>query len=180
MVQQRIERHESLEIYQQEKVMAREMTEELINLRKLIRSQETADIIVFDGQYDEIKGEYLAEISNISEEFKQKVEKVSQLKVLTNKRIRAAEKFKQELIDIGYIPEALNDFYELLLDFLDNDISTWTEILTYYSENYSIENEQTTGNASIDELYLRNRNFYQEVQDFQAEVYSEYDLESLL
>lgn len=180
ILDQRIERHQMLEARQLEKIAARETTGAYIELRSLIRSQGAADIIKFDTRYKKIEGEYLAQIRDISEEFGQKVANIEELKTLVKRRIGAAEDFKKELLDIEGIPEPLDGFYIFLLDFLDNDIYTWNEILGYYSEDLLLENPSIIQNQATDELYLKNRDLYRQVEELRSEIYIEYGLESLL
>lgn len=180
IVGQRSEMHQALEALQIEKIKARESTVTYIELRSLIKSQETADIIKFDIWYKEIEGQYLDQINDISSEFEQKVTNIEDLKTLVTKRGRAAEDFKQELVNIDDIPEPLDSLYLLLLDFLDNDIDTWNEVLGYYSEDFSIENPSIIQDQAIKELYLKNIDLYRQVEQLRLETYTEYGLESLL
>jgi hypothetical protein len=180
IVGQRLERHQVLEARQIEKIKAREATIAYIELRSLIKSQETADIIKFDTWYKKIEGQYLDQIKDISREFEQKVTNIEDLKFLVIKRGRAAEDFKQELANIDDIPEPLDSLYFLLLDFLDNDIYTWNEVLGYYSEDFSIENPLIIQDQAIDELYLKNSDLYRQVEQLRLKIYTEYGLESLL
>jgi hypothetical protein len=180
IVDQRLERHQILEARQIEKVKAREATIAYIKLRSLIKSQDTADIIKFDTWYKKIESQYLDQINDISEEFKQKVTNIEDLKSLVIKRGRAAEDFKQELVNIDEIPEPLESLYFLLLDFLDNDIDTWNEVLVYYSEEFSIENPLIIQDQAINELYLKNSELYRQVEQLRLEIYTKYGLESLL
>jgi len=180
IVGQRLERHQVLEAWQIEKIKAREATVAYIELRSLIKSQETADIIKFDTWYKKIEGQYLDQIKDISREFEQKVTNIEDLKSLVIKRGRAAEDFKQELANIDDIPEPLDSLYFLLLDFLDNDIYTWNEVLGYYSEDFSIENPLIIQDQAINELYLKNSDLYRQVEQLRLKIYTEYGLESLL
>ncbi len=180
IVGQRLERHQVLEARQIEKIKAREATIAYIELRSLIKSQETADIIKFDTWYKKIEGQYLDQIKDISREFEQKVTNIEDLKFLVIKRGRAAEDFKQELANIDDIPEPLDSLYFLLLDFLDNDIYTWNEVLGYYSEDFSIENPLIIQDQAINELYLKNSDLYRQVEQLRLKIYTEYGLESLL
>jgi hypothetical protein len=180
IVGQRLEMHQVLEARQIEKVKAREATIAYIELRSLIKSQDTADIIKFDTWYKKIEGRYLDQIKGISREFKQKVTNIEDLKSLVIKRGRAAEDFKQELANIDDIPETLESLYFLLLDFLDNDIDTWNEVLEYYSEDFSIENPLIIQDQAINELYLKNSDLYRQVEQLRLEIYTVYGLESLL
>ncbi len=180
IVGQRLERHQVLEARQIEKIKAREATIAYIELRSLIKSQETADIIKFDTWYKKIEGQYLDQIKDISREFEQKVTNIEDLKFLVIKRGRAAEDFKQELANIDDIPESLDSLYFLLLDFLDNDIYTWNEVLGYYSEDFSIENPLIIQDQAINELYLKNSDLYRQVEQLRLKIYTEYGLESLL
>jgi len=177
---ERMERHAILEVQQQEKIIARQATLELIELRSLAKIQDAADIIEFDAVYTEIKKDYLSSIGGISEEFEQKVINMDSIKILTNKRIKIAEKFKQELEGISMIPEPLNDFYGSLIEFADNDIYTWEEILIYYSKNLSLDSTQLNGDDRIEELYMKNQELYRELEELHIEIYSKYGLESLL
>ena len=176
----RMERHAALEARQQEKIYARQITREFIELQNLIKVQDAADIIEFDAIYAEIKKDYLSGIGSISEEFEQKVANIDNIRILTGERIRIAEKFKEELGSIGMVPEPLDDFYSSLLEFVDNDIYTWEEILLYYSTNFSMQDEQLIDDDGIKELYMKNQDLYMEVEELQAEIYSEYGLESFL
>ena len=180
VVGQRMEVHRMLEARQLEKIAARETTSTYIKHRSLIRSQETADIIKFDTWYKKIEGQYLDQIKDISREFKQKVTNIEDLKSLVIKRGRAAEDFKQELANIDDIPEPLESLYFLLLDFLDNDIDTWNEVLEYYSEDFSIENPLIIQDQAINELYLKNSDLYRQVEQLRLEIYTVYGLEGLL
>jgi len=180
IVGQRLERHQVLEARQIEKIKAREATIAYIELRSLIKSQETADIIKFDTWYKKIEGQYFDQIKDISREFEQKVTNIEDLKFLVIKRVRAAEDFKQELANIDDIPESLDSLYFLLLDFLDNDIYTWNEVLGYYSEDFSIENPLIIQDQAINELYLKNSDLYRQVEQLRLKIYTEYGLESLL
>ena len=180
IVSQRSDRHEMLEARQIEKIKAREATGAYIDLRSLIKSQETADIVKFDTWYKKIESQYLDQINEISEEFEQKVINIEDLKSLVIKRGRAAESFKQELLGIIDVPEPLDSFYFLLLDFLDNDINTWNEVLGYYSEDFSIENPSIIQDQAINDLYLKNRNIYRQVEELRSEIYTKYGLEDLL
>jgi hypothetical protein len=180
IVGQRLERHQVLETRQIEKIKARAATIAYIELRSLIKSQETADIIKFDTWYKKIEGQYLDQIKDISREFEQKVTNIEDLKFLVIKRGRAAEDFKQELANIDDIPEPLDSLYFLLLDFLDNDTYTWNEVLGYYSEDFSIENPLIIQDQAIDELYLKNSDLYRQVEQLRLKIYTGYGLESLL
>ena len=180
IVGQRLEIHQILEAQQIEKIKARESTIAYIELRSLIKSQEIADIIKFDTLYNKIEGQYLDQINDISEEFRQKVTNIEDLKSLVIRRVRAAEDFKQELISIDNIPKPLDGLYSLSLDFLDNDINTWNEVLEYYSEDFSTENPLIIQDQAINELYLKTSYLYRQVEQLRSEIYAEYGLESLL
>ena len=176
---ERKERHAILEAEQQEKMLARQATLELIEFRKLTKIKDAADIIDFDTVYVEIKNDYLSGIDSISEEFEQKVINIDDIRSLTDKRIKIAERFKQELEAMSMIPEPLDDFYGSLIEFAENDIYTWEEILKYYSKDLSVDNIQLNDDR-IKELYIKNQEFYKEVEEMHIEIYSKYGLESLL
>ena len=175
-----MELHRTLEARQLEKITARETTSAYIELRSLIKSQETADIIKFDTWYKKIESQYFDQINDISDEFEQKVTNIEDLKSLVVRRIRVAEDFKQELTALDNVPEPLDSLYFILLGFLDNDINTWNEVYRYYSENFSNENPSIIQDQATSELYLKNRALYRQVEELRLEIYTEYGLESLL
>lgn len=170
----RMERHNALEDLQKEKMAARDATEEFIRLRELNRNQEIGDIIDFDKEYSAIRRKYQASISGILEEAEKKAVNIDNLKELADRRINAAKRFRDSLKDIEFIPEPLEIFYKMLLDFLENDISAWQETGLYYSGNYSGEEED------IKETHRKNSAVYQQAIDLQKEIYSSYGLEHLL
>jgi hypothetical protein len=170
----RIERHNALEALQQEKMAARDATEEFIRMRELNRNQDIGDIIDFNKKYSAIRRKYQASISGILEEAEKKAVNMDDLKELADRRINAAKRFRDSLKDIRDIPAPLEEFHNMLLDFLENDISAWQETGLYYSGNYSGDEED------IKEIHRKNSVLYQQAIDLQKEIYSGYGLEYLL
>jgi hypothetical protein len=170
----RMERHNALEAWQQERLAAREATGESIRLRELTRNQDTRDIIEFDKEYSAIMQDYKASISRISEELEKKVVNIDELKDLADRRMNAAKRFRDSLKDVNDIPAPLEEFHDMLMDFLENDISAWQETSSYYSGSYSGDE------AGINELHRKNSALYQQVIDLQKELYYGYGLEYLL
>jgi hypothetical protein len=127
-----------------------------------------------------MESQYFDQIADISNEFEEKVTNIDELKSLVIRRVGAAENFMYELTAIDNVPESLDSLYFLLLDFLDNDINTWNEVLRYYSENFSTENPSIIQDQATSELYLKNRDLYRQVEELRLEIYTVYGLESLL
>jgi len=171
---ERIERHKILEAEQQEKLAAREATRELIEFRRLTRDQDIKDIISFDERYSRIKKEYLSLINRIAEEMDNKVVNIDDIVSLAGERIEASERFREGIMNMVSIPEPLEGFYDLLLEFLDNDIFTWKETRSYYSGTYDGDV------GDIRQLHNINTRLYRQVEELQREVYSRYGLGGLL
>jgi hypothetical protein len=170
----RIQRHEILEAQQLEKAAARQATREFIELRILSRNQEMRDMVEFDEKYSNIKKEYLSSINKISEELEKKVINIDDISSIVQQRIHAAVVFKENLLMIEKIPEPLGGIYDLILEFLDNDIYTWQEIKSYYEGTFIGDD------SDISELLRKNSELYDQIEDFQQEIYSQYDLEGIL
>ena len=163
-----------LEAQQQEKLTARQATREFIILRALTRDRDIKEIIEFDELYSEIEEEYLSKINRISEEMENKLVSIEDVKDLVDERIDASRQFKDEVIGINNVPGPLEDFYGLLLKFLDNDISTWLQIKLYYSGFYE---EDDNG---IKELYRVNSELFRQIGEKKGEIYSKYELGNLI
>ena len=172
--QARIERHNALEAQQQERIAAREATRGFIRMRELARNLEIRQIIGFDEVYSAIKQDYLAEIDRISDELEGKVINIDDIIILVDERIDASRRFRSSLDGIGDVPGPLEDFYDLLMEFLENDISTWQEIRSYYAGIYNGDDR------SLRESYNENSRLFMQVNDMQKDIYSEYNLEDLL
>jgi len=170
----RMERHNALEELQLEKMAARDATEEFIRLRELTRDQDIGDIIEFDKKYSVIRRKYQASISGILEEADKKAVNLEDLKELADRRINSAKRFRDSLEDIRDIPEPLEIFHNMLVDFLENDISAWQETGLYYSGYYDGDI------TDIKELHRKNTALYQQAMDLQKDIYSGYGLEYLL
>jgi len=150
---------------------AGETVQDTVNLRELSRNQDMGEIIDFDEKYSEMEGEYLDKISDMSDI---KAVNMRDIIALADERVEAAREFKSGLEGMEDIPEALDDFYVSMLDFLSNDIYTWQEIKLFYSGNFDGDD------ADIWELHEANSDMYSEVVEKQQKVYSEYGLEDLL
>jgi hypothetical protein len=172
--QARIEMHDALEAQQQERLNARETTAEYIKLREIARDQDIKDVFSFDEEFSGLKNEYLESIAGISEELEGKVVNIDDIRALVDKRIAAARKFKERLENIEYIPGPLEDFHDLLIFFLENDISTWEATRSYYAGDYD------GSDSDIKILHNENSSLYRQTEELQKEVYSQYGLEDLL
>jgi hypothetical protein len=170
----RIEMHNALEARQQEKINARLATAEHIRLREIARNQDISDIFNYDEVYSGLEKEYLDNIAGISEELEKKVVNIIDIVSIVNKRITAAKEFKESLENIDYIPEPLEDFHDLLLFFLENDISTWQATKSYYNGDYEGDI------AEIRRLHSENSLLYRQTEELQKEIYALYELEDLL
>lgn len=170
----RIERHEALEAWQQERLAAREATREFIRMRELARDNDISDIIVFQEEYSAIKEEYLSSISSISKDLEEKVVNIGDINDLVSRRIDASKRFQESLESMSNIPAPLEDFYSKLMAYLENDINTWQATRSYYSGSYDGEE------ADLKQLHRKNSALYQQALELQKEIYSDYGLEDLL
>lgn len=169
----RIERHKVLEAQQQERLAARQLTFEFIRMRELARDQDIRDMISFNQNYLALLEDYRESIAGVSRELEDKVVNIEDIEVLVDKRITAARSFKDGFTAIENIPGPLEEFYDLFLEFLESDISTWQETRSYYSGSYE------GSSSDIQKMQDENSILYRKAEDLLKEVYSAYDLEDL-
>ena len=147
-----------------------------LQLLKAQREKKEIDIIEFFQIFDNLKKLYEETLKSLGPDTEERFISIQQFVQINIKRIDAAEQFKDELISLDSIPESLQNFYDLNLEFLDNEIYLLRLINTYYeSKNYS-SYDGSLIKQSIKDRFLLKDEIDKEIQ----KVLEEFELEILV
>jgi len=169
-IQKQIEEQERLG---EEKIRLIEEKKKELELK---REKTIIEIVEFDEKYRVIESEFFNEITRLPDVLSEKFINIDQLEEITVKRISYSKEFKKKLFQIENIPESLVDFYNFKVDFLNNDIETYTLLNDYYTgKSYSSSN-----NSKIKDSFYRNILLFLKAEEERIKVYEENDLDYLL
>jgi len=169
-IQKQIEEQERLG---EEKIRLMEEKKKELELK---REKTIIEIVEFDEKYRVIESEFFNEITRLPDVLSEKFINIDQLEEITVKRISYSKEFKKKLFQIENIPESLVDFYNFKVDFLNNDIETYTLLNDYYTgKSYSSSN-----NSKIKDSFYRNILLFLKAEEERIKVYEENDLDYLL
>jgi len=169
-VQKQIEEQERLG---EEKIRLIEEKKKELELKK---EKTIIEIVEFDEKYRVIENEFFNEINRLPDVLSEKFINIDQLKEITVKRISYSKEFKKKLFQIENIPETLEDFYNFKVDFLNNDIETYTLLNDYYTgKSYS-----SSDNSKIKNSFYRNILLFLKAEEERIKVYKENNLDYLL
>ena len=169
-IQKQIEEQERLG---EEKIRLIEEKKKELELK---REKTIIEIVEFDEKYRVIESEFFNEITRLPDVLSEKFINIDQLEEITVKRISYSKEFKKKLFQIENIPESLVDFYNFKVDFLNNDIETYTLLNDYYTgKSYSSSN-----NSKIKDSFYCNILLFLKAEEERIKVYEENDLDYLL
>ena len=169
-IQKQIEEQERLG---EEKIRLIEEKKKELELK---REKTIIEIVEFNEKYRVIESEFFNEITRLPDVLSEKFINIEQLEEITVKRISYSKEFKKKLFQIENIPESLEDFYNFKVDFLNNDIETYTLLNDYYTgKSYSSSN-----NSKIKDSFYRNILLFLKAEEERIKVYEENDLDYLL
>ena len=143
---------------------------------ELKREKTIIEIVEFNEKYRVIESEFFNEITRLPDVLSEKFINIEQLEEITVKRISYSKEFKKKLFQIENIPESLEDFYNFKVDFLNNDIKTYTLLNDYYTgKSYSSSN-----NSKIKDSFYRNILLFLKAEEERIKIYEENNLDYLL
>ncbi len=171
-IRAREEYHQSLEAQQLEKIAMREVVKDYSKSLETQEQKTSSEIVEFDEKYISIRDSFLDKIEGLSAEFNSSIVNIEGVRLLAAERIKASEKFKQEILSINAAAEPLEVFYEIMSGFLEKDIENWNHILSYYSGDELPEEFQLE--------YENNSDLYHKAEEERASVYLDHGLENLL
>ena len=147
-----------------------------LELLKVNTEQEVKNTIEFFEIYLKLKSDFDREVDDYNIELDKKLYNIDDLKSLTQKRIKSSEDFKNKLLLIEYIPKPLIDFYNLSIEFLENDIKMLKLIISYYEDkSYS-----TYDDTEIKQLKTDNILLVEKIEAEKQKIFEEYEISFLI
>jgi uncharacterized protein YneF (UPF0154 family) len=169
-VQKQIEEQEKLE---EEKIKLIEEKKKELELKK---EKTIIEIVEFDEKYKVIESEFFDKIARLPDVLNEKFINIDQLEEITIRRISYSKEFKKKLFQIENIPEPLEDFYNFKVDFLNNDIETYTLLNDYYTG----KSYYSSNNSKIKDSFYNNILLFSKAEEERTKVYKANNLDYLL
>ena len=153
-----------------------ELKKSRIEYLKLNQGKTVSEIISFDENVEVFKKEFNEKINLLPFKIDTKYMNIQELKKIAANGLDASVDFRNKLKNIGYIPKSLNDYYNLLITYLDNNIRINNLFLAYFdSKNYSIFN-----GSEIKQLYKENDAILKELEQERIKIFKENKIDYLL
>ena len=153
-----------------------ELKKSRIEYLKLNQEKTVGEIISFDENVEVFKKEFNEKINLLSYKIDIKYINIQELKKIATNGLNASLDFKNKLKNIGNIPKPLNDYYNLLIAYLDNNIAINNLFLAYYdSKIYS-----TFDDSKIKQLYEENDAILKELEQDRIKIFKENKIDYLL
>lgn len=143
---------------------------------KLSQEKTVSEIISFDENIEVFKKEFNEKINLLPYKSDTKFINIQELKKIAANGLDASVDFKNKLKNIGYIPKSFNDYYNLLINYLDNNIRINNLFLAYFdSKSYS-----TFDDSEIKKLYKENDIILKELEQERIKIFKENKIDYLL
>jgi hypothetical protein len=153
-----------------------ELKKSRIEYLKLSQEKTVSEIISFDENMEVFKKEFNEKINLLSYKIDTKFINIQELKKIAANGSDASVDFKNKLENIAYIPKSFNDYYNLLIAWLDNNIRINNLFLAYYdSKSYS-----TFDNSVIKQLSKENDAILKELEQERIKIFKENKIDYLL
>lgn len=153
-----------------------ELKKSRIEYLKLNQEKTVSEIISFDKDIEVFKKEFNEKINLLTYKIDTKYTNIQELKKIAANGLDASVGFRNKLKNIAYIPKPLNDYYNLLINYLDNNIAVNNLFITYFdSKNYS-----TFDDSEIKKLYKENDTILKELEQERIKIFKENKIDYLL
>lgn len=153
-----------------------ELKKSRIEYLKLSQGKTVSEIISIDENIEVFKKEFNEKINLLPYKSDTKFINIQELKKIAASGLNASVDFKNKLKNIVYIPKPLNDYYNLLINYLDNNIRINNLFLAYFdSKNYS-----TFDDSQVKQLYKENDAIFKELEQERIRVFKENKIDYLL
>lgn len=153
-----------------------ELQKSRIEYLKLSQEKTISEIISFDEDLEVFKKEFNEKINLLSYKSDIKFINIKELKEIAVNGLDASVDFKNKLENIDYIPKPFNDYYNLLNNYLDNNIRINNLFLDYFdSKSYSTFND-----SEIEQLYKENDAILKELEQEKIKIFKENKIDYLL
>ena len=159
---------------------AEKLNEELEKSRieslRLSQEETVSEIISFDENIEVLKKEYNEKINLLRYKIDTKFINIRELKKIAENGLAVSADFKSKLKNIGTIPETFNDYYNLLIKYLDNNIKINNQYLAYFdSKDFS-----TFDDSEIRKLFKENDELIEALEQQRIKIFKENKIDSLL
>ena len=150
---------------------------EAVKLNEELSQEKTvSEITSFDENIEVFKKEFNEKINLLPYKSDIKFINIQELKKIAANGLDASVDFKNKLKNIGYIPKSFNDYYNLLINYLDNNIRISNLFLAYFdSKDYS-----TFDDSEIKQLYKENDAILKELEQERIKIFKENKIDYLL
>ncbi len=146
-----------------------ELEKTKIEYLKLSQEKTVSEIISFDEDLEVFKKEFDKKINLLFYKSDIKFINTRELKEIAANGLNASVDFKNKLENIGYVPKPFNNYYNLLINYLDNNIRINNLFLDYFdSESYSAFND-----SEIKQLYKENDAILKELEQEKIKIFKE-------
>ena len=153
-----------------------ELKKSRIEYLKLSQEKTVSEIISFDENIEVLKKEFNEKINLLPYKIDTKYINIQELKKIAATGLDASVDFKNKLKNIDYIPKPLNDYYNLLIAYLDNNIAVNNLFIDYFdSKNYS-----TFDKGQIQQLSKENDAILKELEQERIKIFKENKIDYLI
>ena len=153
-----------------------ELEKSRIEYLKLNQEKTVSEIISFDENVEVFKKEFNEKINLLPYKIDTKFINIQELKKIAANGLNASVDFKNKLKNIGYIPKPLNDYYNILIAYVDNNIAVNNLFLAYFdSKSYS-----TFDDSEVKQLYKENDARLKELEQERIKIFKENKIDYLL
>ena len=153
-----------------------ELEKSRIGYLKLNQGKTVSEIISFDENIEVFKKEFNEKINLLPYKSDTKFINIQEIKKIAANGLNASVDFKNKLKNIVYIPKSFNDYYNLLIKYLDNNIRINNLFLAYFdSKNYS-----TFDDSEIKQLYKENDIMLKELEQERIKIFKENKIDYLI
>jgi hypothetical protein len=143
---------------------------------RLHQEKTVSEIISFDENLGVLKKEFNEKINLLPYKIDTKLINIRELKKIAENGLAASADFKSKLQSIGIIPEPFNDYYNLLIVYLDNSIRISNLTLAYLdSKDYSVFDD-----GEISQLFKENVAIFKDLEQERIRIFEENKIDSLL
>ncbi len=141
-----------------------------------IQKKEIQDIIEFDEKIQALIEDYNKQVKIFEPANLKKYINLDELESIAHNNLNISEIFKEKIEKTHPVPEQMQVFCNLLISYLDNNISINKSLLDYYnSEDYSAFDL-----SGLENIYKNNNDIIIKIKQERIKIYSDNNIEYLM
>jgi len=141
-----------------------------------IQKKEIQDIIEFDEKIQALIEDYNSQVKIFEPANLKKYINLDELESIAHNNLNISEIFKEKIEKTHPVPEQMQVFRNLLISYLDNNISMNKSLLDYYnSEDYSAFDLK-----ELENIYKNNNDIIIKIKQERIKIYSDNNIEYLM